>query len=342
MLAVVAIGILIWGLSFIKGKNLFDKQITIYTEYEDVAGLATSAPVWHRGMPVGTVSRMYFKPEDGRKIVVEINIEKPVPMPKNGIAVIKQSSLIGGKIIELIFDVPCTNGDCVEDGDHVKGIVYGLLGSVVPKQELDGYLENLGASVGGVMDTLNAKIKDEDPNNRLGKSLREIEASVVALRMTVNNLNSVLASTNKSLPGILGNVDAVTLALRQQSSNLQGIIANTRGITSKLNSGQLDSTIASINSTLTDTRSAIVSLKSTLDATGGAVKNLDGILANANAGKGTLGKLLASDSLYNKIDVLLQNIDTLSSDIRQKPYRYIPLKSRRKVKRYDRLDAEKN
>jgi hypothetical protein len=59
------------------------------------------------------------------------------------------------------------------------------------------------------------------------------------------------------------------------------------------------------------------------------------------AGKGTLGRLLKSDSLYNEISKFSNSADSLSKDLKKRPYRYIPLKGRKRVLRYDKQDASK-
>ena len=42
-----------------------------------------------------------------------------------------------------------------------------------------------------------------------------------------------------------------------------------------------------------------------------------------NAGKGTAGKLLKSEELYNQMNLLIKDIDKLMVDIRQQPKRYV-------------------
>jgi len=44
--------------------------------------------------------------------------------------------------------------------------------------------------------------------------------------------------------------------------------------------------------------------------------------------------------LFNDISGLSSKADSLMTDIQARPYRYLPLKSRAKVKKFDRLDAK--
>jgi len=45
ILVISTILLFIWGYSFLKGKDIFDKYQTFYVEYDNVEGLAPSASV---------------------------------------------------------------------------------------------------------------------------------------------------------------------------------------------------------------------------------------------------------------------------------------------------------
>lgn len=58
VLAVVGIALLVLGLSFLKGKNLFKKETHLYARYQDVQGLNKSNPVVINGMQVGRIANL--------------------------------------------------------------------------------------------------------------------------------------------------------------------------------------------------------------------------------------------------------------------------------------------
>ena len=72
-----------------------------------------------------------------------------------------------------------------------------------------------------------------------------------------------------------------------------------------------------------------------------AVGELTTLLKKINSGEGAVGKLLADESALTTLLDAAVSADTFFRDIKERPYRYIPLKSRRKVKKYDRQDGEK-
>ena len=48
IVGVLTIGILIWGVNFLKGKNLFEKQNTYHAKYDNINGLLPTSCVYKR------------------------------------------------------------------------------------------------------------------------------------------------------------------------------------------------------------------------------------------------------------------------------------------------------
>ncbi|MFT5236985.1 MAG: phospholipid/cholesterol/gamma-HCH transport system substrate-binding protein, partial [Flavobacteriaceae bacterium] len=60
ILAIGAILLFVFGYSFLKGTNLFQDSRVFYVKYENVEGLAKSAPVTINGFTVGKVNDIGF------------------------------------------------------------------------------------------------------------------------------------------------------------------------------------------------------------------------------------------------------------------------------------------
>ena len=84
-----------------------------------------------------------------------LNIKGEIQLPKNTIAELRSSSVMGGRIINLEYDGICTE-NCLPNGSYLQGRSFGLLGSLVNPSELDTYVKTVQEGVGGVMDSLNA------------------------------------------------------------------------------------------------------------------------------------------------------------------------------------------
>ena len=74
---IVAIAVLIFGIDYLKGINLFTPSNYYIAEYDNVAGLEVSAPVTIDGFKVGQVRELNFnyeKPERFRLCLPLTNI----------------------------------------------------------------------------------------------------------------------------------------------------------------------------------------------------------------------------------------------------------------------------
>jgi phospholipid/cholesterol/gamma-HCH transport system substrate-binding protein len=74
-------------------------------------------------------------------------------------------------------------------------------------------------------------------------------------------------------------------------------------------------------------------LENTLTEAQHAFSGINGLLADAKAGKGSLGKLMKDEELYSQILVTTKNLELLLQDIRLNPKRYTSI-LRKKQKEY--------
>ena len=66
-------------------------------------------------------------------------------------------------------------------------------------------------------------------------------------------------------------------------------------------------------------------LKTTINNASVAIDQLNATLAQINSGQGTLGKLLKDEKLYNDLDKLALDLDTLLNDVKDHPSRYVKI-----------------
>ncbi len=336
ILAIVSIAILVWGYKFLKGQNLLTTSNILYVEYEQADMLSVSSPVVINGFAVGVIADMYLKPEDMQTIVTVLDINRNVKVPKTAIAELISTDITGGKGINLSFKKPCSGDDCAKSGDYLKGTTKGILQSMIPQDELDLYLNKLGGTVGEVYDTLNQRLVDPNAVG-IGKSFQDFSATLANLNATTSKLNNMLARSSGSIEHSLKNVEALTSKLNKNMAAVDSIISNTASLTAKLNEIDLKETI---DGTAQNANEAITKLKGTLEGADKTLAEVTTLLASVKAGEGTIGKLFTDDGLYFKLSKASEQLEKLLVDLESAPYRYVPLKSRRKVKRYDRKDGK--
>ncbi len=103
VIVIIAVAFFVWGYTFLKGKDLFEKTYNYYAVYERVDGLMVSAPVYVNGIKVGSVSDIHFISDTNTNIVVELKINKSFLIQDSSIAEIFSADLMGSRAIQFIL-----------------------------------------------------------------------------------------------------------------------------------------------------------------------------------------------------------------------------------------------
>jgi len=330
LLAIAAIALSYWGFKFIIGKNVLKNSNIYYVEYQDIDLMKTSSPVTIGGVQVGFVSEI--EPLLDRKMVlVTLDLEQNVRIPESTVAYIKSTGFMGGKAIELRYGDPCSGDDCAESGDYLQGVTLGMISSMLSQEELNEYLNILENSIGSIVDSLSTHLLGEDADGPLANSLRSLESTMSNLESASGQLNGILYKSSDNINGTLANLESITTNLDSSNDQITRIIDQTEQFSGQLASVDLAATLKEVETTISE-------LRSTLDKADDSFAGISNLVDNLEAGEGTLGLLLQDDGLYRELTRLSNKTDSLVTDFQERPYRYMPLKSRRKVLRYDRKD----
>ena len=286
ILVIASILLFIWGYSFLKGKDLFATYKTYYVEYDNVEGLAKSAPVTLNGLAIGKVSSIVINPTSG-KLVVELQITTDFPISSTSIATIYEPGLIGGKQIAIEPDF--NNKTLASDGQNFKGAIKLSLTSsiqekLVPLQEkFDKVMVEVDQLLTGVNNILDKKSQEN-----LKMSLSELSQTMVELHATSASASSILNDNKADLKGVITNFKKVSIDFAK--------------ISDSLNRADLGKTVKNLNKTLA---------------------KVDGLMLDLQSGKGTAGKLLKDEALYNNLKTTTKEMELLLQDVRLYPTRYI-------------------
>ena len=187
---IVALALFIWGFNYLKGFNLFKEQRVLYAVYDQVSGLTKANPVSINGLKVGQVSDIYFEPDFSGKIIVELTIETQLPIPKNSVALIYSSDLMGSKAIDLKL-----GGDTAlaMTGDTLLNKVEASLKEAVNQQiqPLKAKAEELIMSIDSVV-TVIKQIFNEQARENLTSSLASVQATFENLESASYNLDLMI------------------------------------------------------------------------------------------------------------------------------------------------------
>jgi len=288
ILVLVSIALLIWGIMFLSGTNLFNSSRKFYVVYPNVEGLSTASSVTVNGLVVGKVNNIQLK-ENG-ELQVELLMTDPVDVPKSSKAVIYSPSFIGGKQISL--EINYKEGDLAQDGDFLDGgNMSGLLDGLGQKadpliQKLDSVLYN----VNHLMVSLNKTLNPEAQKN-LQEALAELNA-------TMKNANGITAKFDRIVTTNESKINNIVNDFNNTSQNLSAF------------SDDLD-------------KIELEKLQEILTKFDNAAATLDQMMSDMNSGKGNLGKLLKEEQLYHNLEGATKELNQLLEDVKLNPRRYI-------------------
>jgi phospholipid/cholesterol/gamma-HCH transport system substrate-binding protein len=318
ILTLVVFVIFVWGYQFLKGKNVFERNNTFYIRYENVDQLEVASPVLVNGFKVGSVIKIKIDPEDYTKLIVTIDVNEKIKVPKNSMAIISSSGLVGGKVIMIDIKGFCDGNDCAQNGDFLKGEVLSMLGSMLPQTELDIYFKKLSSGLIGVVDSL----KNDKGGDRI---IRDTKTIISNLSSITSNLNVMIKGNEKNLTATFDNIQKLTQALKSNDAKINAIISNINSITGSLKKSGVDTLVEDGKRTISSLNQDLEKLEYILNDTDQAVKKIDGILADVEGGKGTLGKLIKDDKLYEDLNMTVKHTNLLLQDLRLYPGRYFNL-----------------
>ncbi|WP_010520955.1 MlaD family protein [Aquimarina agarivorans] len=286
ILVLSAIALLIFGYSFLKGKNLLKTDRVFYAMYDNVEGLTTSSPVTINGFKVGKVLKIEFADAKG-KLTVTFSVTNDFKFGKNSTAKIYSMGFVEGNGLAI---VPEKNPKIfAKSNDFLKShIELGMIDAITDQlSPLQNKIETVLTKTDVLIASLN-KILSEENAIVLGKSLKDLSSSLNSLKYTTGTAQSLISENQ--------------LKLSQTISNFNEASVGIKTLSTKLSNAPVDDLIRK------------------LDA---SVATFSGIAANLKAGKGSAGKFLNDNEVYDNLDRATKQLDMLLQDMKLNPKRYV-------------------
>ncbi|MDR1592499.1 MAG: MlaD family protein [Prevotellaceae bacterium] len=264
---VVACVLLVYGVNFLSGINLFTSTNSYFATFESLDGLVVSNDVMVRGYKVGQVRTVTYDFTKEKPFFIEISVNEDISLPRGTVMSMENDGLLGGKFINLKLgnsSVFCNKGDTLPS--EIAAGLMDELATIVP--QISGIASKLDSTLASV----NTLITSPEVKN----SLVSIEGSAANLRATTATLNVMM---NKDVPLILADINTITNDLKHVSEDLKqtdfqelfaqinATIANINRASAKFNStdnaigllindrqlyDQLNTTVQSANTLLLD------------------------------------------------------------------------------------------
>ncbi len=302
IITTIAIGCFIYGFNFLKGKNIFSAHRTFYAVYNNIDGLVEANPLLINGFQVGIVGAIKLANNTNGTILVTLFLNNDVNVPKNSVAKVVSSDLLGSKAVQLLLGsgtVFAENGDTLNAAqeDNLKQAVNKTIAPLQKKAE------GLISSIDSVMIVVQ-QIFNEQARQNLAKSFESIKFAISSITTTSLRLDTMVVLEKEKISNILTKINTLATTLANNSDKLGNAINNFSNISDSIAKSNLTAAINNSNIVLKQTAS---------------------ILVKVNAGQGTMGLLINNDSLYRKLDKSTDDLDKLINDLRMHPERYVHL-----------------
>ena len=288
LLAIVAIVILVFGYSFLMGKNLLTTDRTFYAVYDDVEGLSPSSEVTINGLRVGQVTKIDFIEDGSGSLVVKFMVKNDFPFTDDSQALIYGGNIIGGKSLAIIPEYG-SNASLAKSGDTLKGnkeegIMELVNDRLTPLQKK---LENTIVSIDSMLTAVTEILNDSTRNN-IRSTFRNLDQTVMSFKNTANGLEGIVSGNSEKLDRTFTNLDEMSTNFNKFSDTLTNM--NISKITSDLE---------------------------------GMIADFKGISEKLNSKEGTAGKLLNDDTVYENLNRATKQMEELIQDIKLNPKRYV-------------------
>lgn len=294
ILTISGLTILILGFNFLKGKDIFKKTKKIYAVFNDLGSLSKSNEVKINGYVIGSVYELDAQDENVNGIVATINLTKDVNIPKDSKAFIS-APLIGASYL------------IIEKGSSTSYLKSG--------------------------DTLATRVDNsliDDVKAAMNPTLLKVRSSLDTLDMVLGNVNRVIGKENRdNLNQLLANLNKASGSLKglmdEENGPLAKIFDNAYSVTENLKKSNDSITALFSNAKKFTDKLSKLDLQNTLDEVHSVLAELKNIVQKVNSTDGTLGKLINSKELYDRLNSAILSAEILMDDLRTNPKRYVNL-----------------
>lgn len=210
----VSIVMIYFGINFLKGVNIFRKQNTYISVFDNVNNLNVSSPILVNGYQVGLINSIHMMDNDSLDLAVEIRLDKGFRV-KKGSKLEFSSDFLGSSSVSLLINPYTTEylspGDTIT-GTRAVGLMDGVA-RVIPKT--DSIMSRLD-SVSIALQTIATNPSWISAIESMSETMKQLETSSVSLK-------KVMADLENDMPTIGNNFAQISTNFKKVSEDLAEI-----------------------------------------------------------------------------------------------------------------------
>ncbi len=277
LLAVLLIG-------FSKGTALFHSTYTILLHLDDVVGLQKNADVLMSGVKVGNVSAVSLAP-GGKSVTINLKIHREFVVHKDATFRVEQSGFLGDQYVAI---QPNENRQ-PPFADMDEALADPAFSIQAAARTATGFIQRLDRSVSKLdetLDRLRRLVLNEETLTNLSSTVASLRQASEKASITVNSVNSLLASNGPVLSSSSSNLLAFAQQMNQFASGLNDVL--------KTNSGDFHQAIQNVE-----------------DSTA----QMNAILTDVRSGKGLAGSLMQDQQVSSDFSNIVNNLSITTSNL---------------------------
>ena len=290
IIAIFTIVVLIYGINYLKGLNILDKNRIFHAKYDNIDGLLKGSVISLNGFNVGIVSNISLQSDNS--LLVSVKINEDFDVPANSILKISNQDLMGTKGISVILG----NSDLLaKNNDTLIAEIENSLQDEVNKQilPLKNKAEGLISSVDSLM-VIFTSVLNTDARKNLASSFKNLDETFILMSESMKELNKLVVTNEKNISNSIKNFESITGNISDNNESIENILKKMSSISDSVSSKDI----------------------------GEIIKNLNNITNKISAGQGNLGLLNSDDQLYRNIEKTTNDISILVEEIKKDPKKY--------------------
>ena len=315
---------------FVLGNFSLRSGFNIYVDYDYIGSLQPGAPVKVSGIKVGKVEAVDFlggKPDpklDGKRVQVRVTvwIEDRVrdSVRSDAEFFINTAGVLGEQYLEIVpgrdWEKPAIAPNAIIHGapavhdpprtDLVVARLYEVLDGIadVLHDDRDAIKNLLSNSANAVKEANQILV---DNHQQIGELIANGSSLAKEAKVTLSKVNNGLGD-GRPVATLVADADATLKSAQNTMTTLtpsaQALMADATRVTKIVTEERIDKAINAADKAATAAGKA-----------GGLIDNVNGMVSDLRAGKGTAGALLAKDDVYSDLRELIR-------DLKRNPWKF--------------------
>jgi phospholipid/cholesterol/gamma-HCH transport system substrate-binding protein len=313
---VAALAVIAAGTLWLEGSSFSGERTEVAAIFHEVGQIKTGNPVKLRGVRIGRVREVEVLP-DGSGVRVHFRVQDGIQLPADAAVVLSPESFFGDWQAEIHPRTRFPHADFADPREPGE-----LPGYALPDiSQLTATADRISENLAELTDRVGIAFSDE--------TARNIASLIGNVEEVTERLSELVTQQAASFTDVTDDVRRATQGIGDAALEAQVALTRMNQLFSRVETGEvledfvvLAGNLRKLSEDLQDTNVTVQGMAARVDSTFAA---LDRVVERAEAGEGSLGRLLSDPTMAAGMEGTLTELQVLLQDIRENPRRYLRL-----------------